>query len=237
MPSSLILFICLSLLNILATSCATQLRAPLNRLNSPQTVGGNLNSEFVLSSASLVEGVVDLSGTEPYGLQLSQKQANTYAAALAIAESVDLTWSHAASAPSMVGIKWQAIGTSKQQAGAGHALAIALAFGGNQHEIKDSPRVEFEVSSTDASVIHGYWLGPNVLLFDSVSYSSHAFDGDVSGFGRFSEQGTFLTGAAGVGFVFRPVELKTELAYTQVDWSEAGAESYLSWGLSLGLSF
>jgi hypothetical protein len=224
---------------ICLSSCATKLRVPLNRMMSPETVGGAMNTEFELSSKQQVEGKVDVSQAEPYPLRFTSQAAMGYFAALSLLDSVDITWTHTASAPSLLGFKWQFMGGSLQQAGAGNSMAISAAFGGNEHEIDGNPKVEFETAATDVALIHGYWLTPNWQIFETLGYASYSYKGELSGStsGEFGEDGTLLTVAGGTALVFRPYKLKFEAAYTQADWSEAGNKTYLSFAFGLGLFF
>lgn len=221
----------------LATGCATKLRTPLNRMMTPETVGGALNPEFELSSQNQLEGKVDISTAEPYSLQLAEQRSMGYYAALALLESVDVYWNHTASAASVTGLKWQFMGGSLKQAGAGNSMAIAAGFGGNEHEIEASPKVEFESSAAEVSLLHGYWFTPNIQFFDSFTYAKYTLEGKVSGSGDFYDEATYMTAAGGFLFAVRPYKLKLEMAYTQADWSESGSKSYLSWAMGLGLFF
>lgn len=222
---------------LMATGCATKLRTPLNRMISPESVGGAMNPEFELSSQVQQEGKVDINASEPFPLKFSDQRAMGYYGALSLAESVDVFWNHTASAPSIVGLKWQFIGGSLRQAGAGNSMAITAGFGGNEHEIDDSPKVEFESSGTDFSLIHGYWFTPNLQVFETLALSKYTFEGKVAGRGDFKDEGTMMTAAGGAAFVLRPYRLKVEVAYTQADWSESGKENYLSWAFGLGAFF
>jgi len=224
---------------ICLTGCATKIRVPLNRMVSPETVGGAMNSEFELSSQQQLEGKVNVSGPAPYPLEFTSATAMGYFAALSLLESVDITWQHTASAPSLVGLKWQFMGGSLQQAGAGNSMAITAAFGGNEHEIDGNPKVEFEAAGTDFALIHGYWLTPNWQVFETLGYASYSYKGELSGStsGDFSDDGKLLTLAGGTALVMRPLKLKLEMAYTQADWSESGKETYLSFAFGLGLFF
>jgi hypothetical protein len=212
---------------------------PLNRMMTPETVGGAMNTEFELSSQQQLEGKVDVSQSEPYPFDFSSQAAMGYYAALSLLDSIDITWSHTASAPSLVGFKWQFMGGSLQQAGAGNSMAISAAFGGNEHEIDGNPKVEFKAAATDFAVLHGYWLTPYWQIFESIGYARYSYTGELTGStsGDFGEDGTLMNAAAGTAFVFRPYKLKFEAAYTQADWSESGKKTYLAFAFGLGLFF
>ncbi len=222
------------------TSCATRFRVPLNRFDAPETLGGVMNAEFELSQQSQLNGVVDLSESEPYPIDFTERSSNGYQAALSIGESVDLTWKHTSDGPSMMGFKWQFMGTSLRAPGAGQSMSISAAFGGNSHEIEGNPKVEFDLAATDLALLHSIWLTPIFQIYESLSYSSYSFEGEVLGgssAGSFADEGKLLTLAAGLGFVMRPLNLKLEMAYTKADWSGSGSENYLSWGFALGMFY
>ncbi|MBY0516702.1 MAG: hypothetical protein K2P81_07335, partial [Bacteriovoracaceae bacterium] len=224
---------------ICLAGCATKLRAPINRMVSPETVGGAFNTELELSSLNQVEGKVDVSQSTPYPIQFSPVSSMGYFAALSMADSFDITWQHTASAPSMLGIKWQFLGGSLQSAGAGHSMALTAAIGGNEHEIDGNPKITFKVGATDYALIHGFWLAPFWQIFESVGYSHYTYDGELSGSpsGDFSESGKLLSLAAGTAILFKPFRIKTEISSVQADWSGMGKKSYLSWAFGLAYFF
>jgi len=224
---------------ILLSSCATKIRVPLNRMMAPETVGGEMNPEFELSMQQQLDGKVDISQTEPYPVTYEPQSAMGYFMGLSLFESLDFTWQHTASAPSMFGFKWQFIGTSLSQTPAGHSMALAGSFGGNEHEIDGNPKVEFTASATDFSLIHGYWFSSFWQIYESVSFASYRYDGELSGStsGDFVESGKLMTAALGTSLYAKPYRLKGEVAYTQADWSASGKDSYLSFALGLGFVF
>lgn len=218
-------------------SCATKFRHPLNRMVAPQTVGGAMNSEIMIYQLQQADGKVDVSKPEPYPLRFSTTGSLGYYGALSILENLDVTWQHAASAPSMLGLKWQFFGTNLQQAGAGHTLAITAAFGGNEHEVDGSTRLNFDVSATDFAFIHGFWITPFWQIYESIGYSTYSFEGKLSGTtsGRFADTGNVLMGSLGTTFVLKPLKLQLEGSYSKADWD--GREEVESFSVAFGLGF
>jgi hypothetical protein len=206
---------------------------------APETIGGEMNPEFELSMQQQLDGKVDVSSAEPYPIDFKPRSAMGYMAGLSLFDSVDFTWQHTASAPSMFGFKWQFMGNSLAQATAGHSMAIAGAFGGNEHEIDGDPKVEFTSSATEVSLIHGYWFTAFWQIYESVTLANYRYEGELSGSasGDFTDKGKLLTGAIGTSLFAKPYRLKGEVAYTQADWSGSGKDSYLSFALGLGFVF
>jgi hypothetical protein len=230
----------LMLLSMLLTvGCATKIRVPLNRMISPESVGGAMNPEFEFGQQGQANGKIDTSASSPYPIKVSEQRASSYFFGLSFFESLDFTWNHTASAPSLVGVRWQFLGNSLRSAGAGHSMAMTAAFGGNEHEVEGSPKLEFDISAYDVSLIHGYWITPWWQVFESLAYTSYSIEGKLSGTpsGEISDSNKQLTAAAGTAVVMAPFKVKTELAYSQLDWSDSKDESFLSWALSLGFFF
>ena len=229
----------LSTLLVLSVSCATKFRQPLNRMVMPQTVGGSMNTELMIYQLQQSDGKIDISQSQPYPLKFSTTNSLGYYGALSLLDSLDITWQHSASAPSMLGLKWQFFGTNLQQAGAGQSLALTIAFGGNEHEVDGATKINFEVAATDVALIHGFWLTPNWQIYDSIGYSSYRFDGVLSGnsSGQLKDSGTVIMGSLGTAFVMNPFKLQLEGSYTKADWEGQGEIENLSLGVGLGFTF
>jgi hypothetical protein len=196
-------------------------------------------SEISIYQHQQIEGKVDVSTPSPYIINFSETTGLGYFGSFSLLESFDLTWQHSASAPSMLGARWQFLGNSLRQAGAGHSMAVTAAFGGNVHEVDGSPTIEFEVGATDFALIHGYWFTPNWQIYESLGFYSTRFEGELKGGpgGNFKESGSFLMGSIGTALVFKPLKIQTEITYTKAEWDRQKSENYLSWALGLGYVF
>lgn len=227
------------ILLMFSLSCATKFRHPLNRMVTPETVGGAMNSELMIYQLGQGDGKVDITKPEPYPLRFSETTSLGYYGALSLLDSLDITWQHTASAPSMLGFKWQLLGGSLQQAGTGQSLALTTAFGGNEHEVDGRTRLNFEVAATDFALIHGFWLTPNWQIYESLGYSNFNFDGTLSGTssGNFKDSGTVLMGSVGTAFVMKPFKLQVEGSYTKADWEGQGEVDSFSFAAGLGFIF
>lgn len=218
--------------------CATKFRFPLNRMISPESVGGAYNGEMELGQQGQIEGKVDVTQTSPYPLKFEQRSSFSFFGAMSLFDSVDFFWNHTASAPSLVGGRWQFLGNSQQAGGSGHSMALTAAFGGNEHEIDSSPDVEFKIGATDFSLIHGYWFNSAWQIFESLAYSAYTVSGDLSGsvVGKIDDNAKQMTAAIGTALIFKPGKLKLEASYSKLEWSESESDSYLSYALTLGLN-
>jgi len=220
----------------LSVGCATKMRVPLNRMVSPESVGGSMNAEFGLGQQAQINGKIDLSGgTSPYPLVFSETRGTSFFSALSLFETFDVTWSHVSSGPSLIGGRWQFMGNSLRQAGSGNSLALTAAFGGNSHEIEGNPTYEFNISAMDLALVHGYWITSWWQVFDSFSYSTYSIQGELRGgiSGDVSDKVKQKTIAVGTAVVFAPLKVKVEMAYSQLDWSTAKDATYSSMGMSL----
>jgi hypothetical protein len=205
----------------------------------PQTVGGTMNSEFMVYQLSQGNGKIDVSKPQPYPLKFSSTSSLGYYGAFSILDSLDLTWQHTASAPSMFGFKWQFFGTNLQQAGAGQTLALTAAFGGNEHEVDGNPRLNFNVGASDFALLHGFWITPSWQIYESIGYSSFNFEGNLAGntSGSFKESGTVLMGSVGSAFLMNPFKLQVEGSYSKSDWESQGEVENVSLAMGLGFIF
>jgi len=223
---------------VLSTGCATKFRFPTNRMISPESVGGSYNGEMELGQQGQAEGKIDVSKPSPYPILLEQRSAMSFFGALSLVDTLDFYWSHTASAPSMVGGRWQLLGGSQLTGGAGHSLALTGAFGGNEHEIEGPTNVEFKLSATDFSLIHGYWFSPQWQIFETLAYTNYTVTGDLTGaeVGKIDDEVKQLTGAIGMALIFKPGKFKFEAAYSSLDWSNSKDKSFISYAVSLGFN-
>lgn len=233
MGQSVFLLLCL-----LFSGCATKFRYPLNRMMTPETVGGNFNTEVEVGKQGVSEGKVDTSGSSPYPLKFSQGSATSYFAAMSFVDSVDFYWNYVVDSPGMFGAKWQFMGTSQQTGGTGHSMALTMGFGGNKHEIDGDTKIDMRVGAFDVAILHGFWFTSFWQVFDSLGVSRYNANGTLSGStsGKVNDSARQVTLAVGSALVFRPVELKVEWAYSKVDWSDSGSKTYSSIALALGFS-
>jgi hypothetical protein len=59
-------------------------------------------------------------------------------------------------------------------------VAIAGAFGGNEHETDGSNKVEFELTGQEYNIMYGYRFNEYALLYSNFSYSRYNFSGKIS---------------------------------------------------------
>jgi hypothetical protein len=207
---------------------------------TPDTRGGIFQTELMLHQHSQTEGKINVLGPRPYVMESAATSGMGYYGAFSMMDSLDLYWHHSASAPSMLGFKWQFLGNSLQAQGSGHSMAIAAAAGANEHELDGTPTIAFKVGAVDATLLHGYWLTPNWQIYESLGYSRHSFDGDVKKIflaGPFSDVAVFYMASVGSQLVIKPFRLQLEVTYTQATWRGEGKVNYLGWGLGLGYLF
>jgi len=229
----------LVLVLIVLGGCATKFRFPLNRMITPESVGGAFNSEFDIGKVGQAEGKVDISSSSPFPINTEQVDGMSYFGALSFTESIDFYWNHTADAPSIVGGRYQFLGGSQQAGGAGHSMAVTLGFGGNEHESEDSPKVEFAISASDLSLVHGYWFTPFWQIFETLAYTTYGVEGKIGGAGggKIQERLKQTTAAVGTALVFKPMKVKFEASYSQLDWSDSKDRTYVSYAMALGFNF
>ncbi len=228
----------------LLSGCATKYMLPGNRFLTPETQGKTFESQFEIQQASASRGTIDLSNasTDNALLYSDEKKAG-YLYSTSLLEQIDFFWSTVASGNSMLGGKYQILGSSRTAKGAGHKIAVSVAFGGNKHKIEGSDTIEFNLKGKEFSLIHGFRINENVLLYDALSYSQYSFDGTVtssdplySGL-KFQYDNTLIGLYGGTELSLGPLFGKLELGYQTIRTTSTPVRSWYVMGYSIGISW
>ena len=225
------------------SSCATKVRTPLNRMVSPESIGGSMNSEIQIAKTSSVQGRFDVSEDQPYPIQQNVASASSYWLGVSLLESMDFFWWHTSSTPSLFGLRYQIFGSPQLQNPQGHSLAITAALGGNEHETNSNPKLTMEIAARDFSMIYGLWILPYLQANTSIFYSSF----DLSGKLKSSSDPTLNSNldytnkqigmTLGLTLRWSAFNFKTEYAYTQSKWSDSSSKTFSSLGFGVGILF
>jgi hypothetical protein len=228
---------------IVLVGCATKIRTPLNRLMSPETVGGSLNTEVQMGKAGSAQGRLDVSESAPYPMLVSVSEGNQYFTALSLYPSFDLFWNHFSSSNSMFGIRYQIMGTPQTSNPQGYNLSFTAAIGGNEYESESDPKLKFELGGRDFSIIQSYWIWSFLSFYHSVFYSKYELTGDLSSSNdptldaKFNQNSTNLGTNIGAQLKLFSYNFKIEYCLNRVKWSVGKAENITSLGMSLGATF
>lgn len=232
------LLLCLYLL----AGCATKYIVPGNRFITPETQGGAFRGQFEFQQTGANQLTVDTgSGTVDEGVLYEDVSRAGFLYSNSFFEQFDIFWSHTGSANSMLGGKLQVMGGSRTSNSAGHKLALALAFGGNEHETEDES-VEFELSGREFLVLYGYRINESVLPYASLSYATYEFDGTIQASGPLNglrPQNTTTSTAfnGGLEFSIDAFFAKLEATYQQLQTTDTKDKIGFRIGYALGFSW
>lgn len=165
----------LFLILMLQVGCATKYIIAGNRFITPETHGGNLRSQIELQAATANQLTVR---TDQAGVNTVATNRTGFLFETSLFEAFDFFWAHTGGANSMVGGKFQFMGTSRAS-GTGHKMAIAGCFGGNEHEIDGDPTVEFEMTGREFLLLYGYRFSPYVMPYASFSKAVYHFNASL----------------------------------------------------------
>lgn len=165
---------------ILITSCAQRIKVPINRLLSPEAIGGGAEVDFRQMGFST--GVMDFSDNSTSNpLKMSVATDNEMLLSLGVSEMVDFFVRVPKESSSILGIKVQIIGANRKAQAAGHSMAITLGMGNERDEFKSVYNLSLKSDVTDYSLIHGYRFSPMMMMYEGVSISNYHFQGSISG--------------------------------------------------------
>lgn len=160
-------------------SCATKYVVPGNRFITPETQGGAFRGQVELHVTQGQQLTINTAqGSVEEGVLYQDIPRTGFLYSNSFFESLDLIWSHVGSGNSMLGGKFQFIGSSRTGNGAGHKLALAALIGGNEHETDDES-IEFSLGGQEVMLIYGYRINENVLPYLGLSRSTYNFKGKI----------------------------------------------------------
>lgn len=232
----------LTLLIFLCTSCATKYLLPGNRFMTPETNGGALKGQVELQQTSATQLALNIPENEVEGVVYETIARSGFMYSNSFFDSLDLYWSHVASANSLLGGKLQVLGGSKASKAVGHKLALAAGFGANEHE-SDDGAVEFKLGGNELYLLYGYRFTDIILVYSSLSRALYQFDGIYQGSipalqGLRPKIKTSITGAnGGVELSFGPFVGKLEATYQELSSTDTKKLAQFHYGWTLGYSW
>ena len=223
--------------------CATKYIVPGNRFLTPESQGEAFRGQFEFQQTKGNQLTVNTSsGNADEGVLYSDISRAGFLYSTSLFDQFDFFWSHTGSANSMLGGKFQFLGSSRTTKGAGHKMSIALAFGGNEHETEDKS-VEFELSGKEVMLLYGYRFNEFVLPYASFSYAVYDFKGKVYSSDPVlnglepNMSTTAMSANGGIEVSMDPFFAKLEASYQQLQTNDTKDKTNFSFGYSLGLSW
>lgn len=224
-------------------SCATKYLVPGNRFLTPETQGDAFRGQFEFQITSGNQMTIDTSnGDTQNGVLYEETSRVGFLLSNSFFDAFDIYWSHVGSANSLIGAKFQFIGSSRSAAGTGHKLSVAVAAGGNEHETEDEA-VEFELGGQEFMLLYGYRISPNIFPYSSLSYAKYDFEGRIHSSdpvlnGLKPKLETTVTSLnVGTEFTLDSFFAKVEGTYQQLKTTDTKDKTRMIFGYSLGLNW
>ncbi len=235
-PNFLLFLIC----QLFLASCATKYLVAGNRFITPESEGGAfiIKTEIQQTNAALMTINTDNSTVDD-GVYYSEILRTGYLFSGSFSEQFDFVWSHIGEGNSMLGGKFQFIGGSQSSKSAGHKMALAALFGGNEHETVDKS-VEFELTGNEFLFLYGYRINEFVHPYLSISYATYNFSGKIN-ISNQSIDGLepfFTTNShslsSGLELTYESLSGKVEMTYQELLTTDTNYKGRLILGYSLG---
>lgn len=220
------------------TSCAQRIKVPINRMMTPEVLGGGMGAEY--QEVGFSSGQLDFSDDDTdNALIMSQVQERIFHLDLGPVDKMDIFADVPKESSTRVGVKVQILGEPEKKRKEGHLLAFTLATGSAQDTFDSDYEIKLKSNLEDYSIIHGYRFNENVMIYEGLSITSYTFKGNIENPGSLNSS-TFKYSAentlglhAGVAFGATGIKAKAEIAAQQIKWSNTAAETFYSFGYSL----
>ena len=231
------------LILLFVSSCAQRIKAPINRMISPEAIGYGLNMEYKQTGVS--EGLLDFVGSRTDNpLKMGKIMNRELVLGLGVARTADIFIRIPEQSTSLLGIKVQVVGDPSKAQASGHKVAFTLAMGAERDSFKGTYDVKLKSDAQDFSIIHGYRPNSWLLLYDSISLTNYRIQGTVENatpsfnsdeFDYAADNILGLQGGMELGGA--NFKLKLELAFQRITWSNTETKNYTSFGYALSAGF
>jgi hypothetical protein len=237
-PLHLILLICFM------CSCTQRLKVPVNRMMSPEAIGGGAEIEFQRIDFS--EARLDFNGGQTDNpLKMPGVVSNrTLYMAVGVSPTTDIFVKIPQESSSLLGIKVQLLGAGSKFRNITHQFAFTLAMGAERDTFEGPYRIDLKSDVRDYSLIYGYRLNQYLLAYTSVSLSDYRFRGNVKDSGGALVDDTIdyraenvLGAQMGVDFGIPGFSIKYEFALQKIQWTNSEEKLFYSNGLALKAAY
>lgn len=225
----------------LFTSCAQRIQVPINRFQTPETIGGGMEIEY--RSQNYSQGKLSFAGGRTdNALVMGEEKAEEVQMAIGFSR-VDLFLEVPQKSSSLIGLKIQFLGEPKFKATSEHKLAFSLGFGTERDTFKNEYSMDLLVDTQDYSFIHGFRFSPNLLVYEAISFTNYSFRGKIKDAGSLSSSSleyraqNIMGLNAGVELSSLPFTFKLEYAAQQIKWNHTKEKTYHGLGLAVGAVF
>jgi hypothetical protein len=226
------------------TSCATKYIVPGNRFMTPETEGGAFRTGIEIYQSTSYQLTADITkGSVDEGVITNVTNRSGFAIETSFLEQIDLFWTHTGGGNSLLGVKYQFLGASKNAKSAGHKMAIAAAMGGNEHETDGKNKVEFSLTGQEFQFLYGYRLNEFILAYSNFAYARYNFDGEIHSSDSMINglKPVYVTKVyslyGGLEFGLGDFFLKGEYGYQALSTTDTKAQSNYIFGYAVGMTF
>lgn len=222
--------------------CSQRIKVPINRMVSPETIGGGAEIEYRQNGLS--EGRLDFSNSDTDNPLLMGVVTNRgMNMGFGPVENVDFFFTVHQESSSLLGIKMQLIGDSNKTRGVGHKLAVTLGMGTERDTYGGEYEIKLKSDVRDYALIYGYRTSQIILFYTGVSLSNYEFRGSISGTSTLNSSTIIykannilgLNGGMEIGG--SSFKLKFELASQSIQWTNTVKKLFYSMGLALTATF
>lgn len=228
----------------IVVSCTQRLKVPINRMASPEVIGGGAELEFQRIGFS--QARLDFNGGRTDNpLKMTGVVSNRVLhMAAGVSQNVDVFVKVPQESSSLLGIKVQLVGTSSKFRNNTHQFAFTLATGSERDSFEGPFEIDLKSDVKDYSLIYGYRFNEYFLAYTSVSLSDYKFRGDIKDSGgtllddSINYRAQNILGAqAGVDFGFPGFSLKYEFAIQKIRWTNSEEKVLYSNGLAIKAAY
>jgi hypothetical protein len=220
------------------SSCAQRIKVPINRMISPEAIGKGAKVE--VREMGFSSGVLDFSDNSTSNpLVMGTTNDKEFYLAVGVAQKADLFVRVPEESSSLIGIKVQVLGEPLKASAAGHSLSFSLGMGSERDKFEQTFSIDLKSDVSDFSLIHGYRMGPSVLLYDGISVSHYSFDGTISGTTglssdelRYSAE-NILGAHLGAIVGGSGMQVMLELATQKIEWTNTEEKIFTHFGMAL----
>lgn len=210
---------------------------------SPEAIGRGLDLEYRNSGFS--QGLLNFENNKTdNALDMTSAKDREFNLSLGVSPTVDLFFKVPQQSVSLVGFKAQLIGEPSIARSLGNKLSFSLAMGNNQDSLEGSTDVSLKSNAQEIALIHGYRFSPNLMIYESITYSQYNFSGKIENASASFEDDEFDYSAnsiigiqAGLELGWHSFKMKLEYATQRIEWTNTEAKLYQSFGYSLTATF
>ncbi len=223
------------------TGCATKYMLPGNRFMTPESQGGALTSQVEFQQAKATRLYNNVSNSSSNGVDYEPLTRSGFLFSTSLLDPIDIFWSHVGGGNSLLGIKYQFLGTSRLSKGTGHKMAISAGFGSNEHKTVD--QISFELAGKEYQLLYGYRFNEMFLIYSNFSYATYNFKGDIVSSDpainslKLNNESSLKSLLSGIEFSIMPFTAKVEIGYQLISTTNSKGYSNFVYGYSLGFSF